>query len=268
MSAGMQRLLTRLAELEQSPASHPTRDLRAQIIVTHIYLIITLSIPLAQLSELLLFALYPIISAADQRVRFGSIARQSLVVVPFAALLGLFNALYNRETIFTIGSIAVTRGVIEFASIVVRALLSVQALLILVRAEGYNHLCHSLRRLGVPAMFVTQLLMLYRYLFVLIEQLLSLTRARAARSFGGRAMPINEWGAIVGQLTVRSIERTERISRAMQARGFEGRMPDPLTAPQRWTWRSTLYLLAWSAVLIAARLLHPVEQLAKLFNTL
>lgn len=268
MSEPLQRLLVRLSTLEQSQPTRSPIDPRARIVVCVVYLIIMLSVPIAKLSELMLYALYPIICTAEVGVRYGAIARRSLVVVPFAAVVGVFNIFYEREVAFTIGSVAVTRGWLEFVAIIVRALLSVQALLVLVRVVGYNRLCHNLQRLGVPALFVTQLTLLYRYMFVLAEQLLSLVRARTARSFGRRAMPIGEWGAIVGQLTVRSIERADRISQAMVARGFEGRMPPPTYADRRWQWRDTAYLAGWSVAIIVCRLTLPVERLAQLFKSL
>ena len=268
MSDRLQRLLVRLSALEQASTRESTIDLRARVIVTFVYLIVMLSVPITQLSELLLYALFPIICAADVGIRYRPILQQSLVIIPLAALIGVFNIFYHREAVFAIGTVIITRGWLEFGSIIVRALLSVQALLLLVRIEGYNPLCRNLQRLGVPAMLTTQLIMLYRYIFVLAEQLLSLTRARASRSFNRRAMPVREWGTIVGQLTVRTIERAERISLAMAARGFEGRMPSPTTPPHRWQWRDALYIATWSAVLIACRILSPVERLAQLFETL
>lgn len=268
MSERLQRLLINLHALERAKPTESTIDTRARIAVTLIYLTVMLSVPINRLSELLLYALFPIISAAERGVSYPTILRRSLWVVPFAALVGVFNLIYNREVALTIGTVAISRGVLELLSIVVRATLSVQAVAIVVRAEGYNRLCLNLQRLGVPALFVTQLVLLYRYLAVIVEQLLSLTRARAARSFGRRAMPLNEWGAIISQLTIRSIERSERIGQAMAARGFEGRMPDSSLARRRWQWRDTIYLTLWGAALICCRLLYPVESLVRLLNQL
>lgn len=268
MSERLQRLLINLHSLERASATESRIDTRARIIVTLIYLAVMLSVPTAQLTELLLYALFPIICALERRVSYPTILRRSLWVVPFAALVGVLNIFYNREVMLTIGAVAISRGSVEFLSIIVRATLSVQAVAIVVRAEGYNRLCLNLQRLGVPALFVTQLVLLYRYLAVIVEQLLSLTRARAARSFGGRAMPLNEWGAIISQLTIRSIERSERIGQAMAARGFEGRMPDSSLARRRWKWCDTLYLALWGAALISCRLLYPVESLARLLDQL
>ena len=275
MSEQLHRMLARLANFESGAIGNQndtrkqaTRiDLRARAIVSLIYLITMLSVPINRLSELLIFAAFPIITAAQTGVRYGRIARQSLIALPFVAVIGVFNIFYNREPIFAIGGVIITVGWIEFFSIIVRAMLSVQALLLLVRAEGYNALCRALRRLGLPSVFTTQLLMLYRYTSLLLEQLLSLVRARQARSFGRRALPVRAWGAVIGELTVRTVDRSERISQAMWARGFQGRMPDEQQV-QRWQWRDTIYLTAWCLVLSVIRFTHPVERIVTLFNKL
>lgn len=264
----LQRLLVQLSTLERATPSHSTIDPRARIVVTLIYLVVMLSVPIARLSELLLYALFPIVCAADVRIEYRPILRRSLIVVPFAALVGVFNVFYHREAVMAVGGVVITRGWLELVSIIVRAVLSVQALLVLVRTEGFSPFCNALQRLRVPAPLTTQLAMMYRYMFVLVEQLLSLTRARAARSYGRRAMPVGEWGTIVGQLTLRTFDRAERISMAMAARGFEGRLPDYALSARRWQWRDSIYIVAWSAALIVCRTTYPVERFARFFNSL
>lgn len=276
MSERLQSLLTRLATFERGAIDEQNEegntsariDLRARVAVSFIYLIIILSVPIEQLSELLIFAAFPIITAAQIALGYGRIAQQSLIALPFVALIGVFNIFYNRQPVFTIGSVVITIGWIQFCSIIVRALLSVQVLILLVRAEGYNALCRALRRIGVPSVFTTQLLMLYRYTFVLLEQMLSLVRARQVRSFGRRALPVSDWGAVVGELTVRTFDRSERIWQAMCARGFQGRMPDRQPTMPRWHKRDTAYLITWSIGLLVVRFTHPVERFVMLFNQL
>lgn len=244
------------------------RDVRAKILVAAVFLLTMLSVPLVQLSGLLLFAVYPIVGAACGGVDYGSLFRRSLAVLPLVAFIGLFNLLYDREPLFSAGGATVTRGCVTFLSILVRGLLSVQALLLLVASTGYVRLCRGLGRLGLPSVFVVQLLLVYRYLQVLAEEALSMRRARDARSFGRRSYPLRVWGRMIGQLLIRTFERSVRIGRAMSARGFTGRMPgDPLPAAP-WTRGDTLFLAGWSAALLLLRLLQPAESLTSLFRTM
>ena len=180
----------------QSPL-HRT-DTRAKLLVTLVFLLTMLSVPLVRLPNLLLFFVFPIITCAMGNMSYGTVFRRSLIVLPFVAFIGVFNLLYDREPVFRIGALVVTAGWVSFFSIILRGLLSVQALLILVNSTGYYRLCRSMQRLGVPSVFTTQLLFVYRYIYVLVEEALAMQRARDARSFGRRSYPLKVWGTLVG----------------------------------------------------------------------
>jgi len=244
------------------------RNVCAKILVTAVFLLTMLSMPLARLSGLLLFAIYPIVAAACGGAGYAPLFRRSLVVLPLVVFIGLFNLLYDREPLFSAGGATVTRGCVTFLSIAVRGLLSVQALLLLVASTGYVRLCRGLGRLGLPSVFVVQLLLVYRYLQVIAEEALSMRRARDARSFGRRSYPLRVWGRMIGQLLLRTFERSVRIGRAMSARGFTGRMPDAPGPAAPWTRGDTLFLAGWSAALLLLRLLQPAERLGSLFRTM
>ena len=167
-----------------------------------------------------------------------------------------------------VGALVVTAGWISFLSIVLRGLLSVQALLVLISSTGYYGLCRSMQRLGVPAVFTTQLLFVYRYLYVLIEEAAAMQQARDARSFGRKSYPLKVWGTLVGQLLIRTFDRAERISRAMLARGFTGRIPEGVFECPAWKIRDTLFLAVWCSAFVLLRLCRPAENLSMLINNL
>lgn len=131
----------------QSPL-HRT-DARSKLLVTVVFLVTMLSVPLCRLPELLLFFVFPIVACAMGGLSYGTIFRRSLVVLPFVAFIGVFNLFYDREPVFRIGTLAVTAGWVSFLSIVLRGLLSVQALLVLIGSTGYYGLCRSMQRLVV-----------------------------------------------------------------------------------------------------------------------
>ena len=242
-------------------------DARAKLLLTVVYLVTMLSMPLEAFSGLLLYAVYPILAAQAAGLRYGDLLRRSLVVLPFVALVGLFNILYYRETVFTVGPVAVTRGWIDFLSILLRGLLSVQALLLLILTTGYYRLCRNMQRMGLPSVFASQLLFVYRYLYVLTEEALEMSMARDARSYGRRSYPLRTWATLVGQLLIRTFARAERIGRAMLARGFDGRIPAVGDDGQRWRKTDTAVFVLLSAAFIAVRVLHPAALLsARLLN--
>lgn len=264
MKNGLQHVLCELDAMErtarmQSPLHRI--DARAKLLVTLVFLATMLSVPLDRLSEMLLFALFPIFTAAMGGLSYPALLRRSSIVLPLVALIGVFNIFYDREPVFRIGSAVVTAGWITFLSILVRGLLSVQAILVLIYTTGYYRICRSMQRLGVPSVFTTQLLFVYRYIHVLVEEALALSRARDARSFGRSSYPLKIWGTLIGQLLIRTFERAERIGRAMLARGFTGRIPPEACARTAWQMRDTAFLTLWCAALLLLRLFLPVETL-------
>ena len=134
-----------------------------------------------------------------------------------------------------------------------------QAVLVLIYSTGFYNICTALQRMGLPTVLTTQLLMVYRYISVLLQESLSMSRARAARGFGRRNFPLKLWGTMVGQLLLRSVERARRVHNAMLARGFNGALPAATPRPLRTAdW---LYLIGWTAVIALLRFIDLSELL-------
>ena len=124
---------------------------------------------------------------------------------------------------------------------VVRTVLStIQRPAVVVNATGclevattrFPDLIHALEHLRVPMILTTIIAFLYRYLFVLGDEVFRLMRARESRSEAvpgqrsgrGIAWRAQVAGNIAGQLFLRSYERSDRVYNAMLARGFTGHM--------------------------------------------
>ena len=109
--------------------------------------------------------------------------------------------------------------------VIVKAMLSLTTVLLLVNTTPFDRLLASLARLRVPGVLVGTLSFMYRYQFVLIDELTRMSRARQARRFRPRRWLENlDLSRLVGVLLLRSFERAERVHRAMRARGFDGQM--------------------------------------------
>ncbi|MCS7049747.1 MAG: cobalt ECF transporter T component CbiQ [Verrucomicrobiae bacterium] len=113
-------------------------------------------------------------------------------------------------------------GLWVFLTIVVKSTFCLVTMVLLANTTPFAELLSVVRRAGVPALLVTTLALLYRYLFVLVDEAQRMHRARRARTFHrGRVGVWRDLGMIIGQLFVRSTERAERIYAAMLARGWK-----------------------------------------------
>lgn len=199
-------------------------DARVKVIVTMAFILGVISYPKYEVIELAPFFLFPVlmVSLGDLPVFF--LLKKILLVSPFAIFIGIFNPIFDPGTVIVFG-MKVSAGWLSFFSILVKFILTISAALILIATTSFPGVCHALRRLKVPALFVSQLLFLYRYLFVLAEETMRMVRAWDMRSFGNRGMQAHVAARIIGSLFLRTVERAERIYRAMLSRGFRGEIP-------------------------------------------
>ena len=153
---------------------------------------------------------------------FALIAVTILFSMPGKALSSFHFLMWN----FTITDV----GLLRFVSILIRSWLSVQMAILLVATARFPDIVHALEHLKVPAILTTIIAFLYRYLFVLADEVFRLMRARESRaaaapgkrSGGGVAWRAGVAGHMAGQLFLRSYERSDRVYNAMLARGYSG----------------------------------------------
>ncbi|MFO7684112.1 MAG: cobalt ECF transporter T component CbiQ [Chloroflexota bacterium] len=193
------------------------------------------------------------------RIPFGFLFKRSLLVLPFllAAVTIIFTLPGTAVFSFSIGSwtfTATDAGLVRFASILIRSWLSVLAAIWLTATTQFPDLMHALRHLRVPQVLVAIISFMYRYLFVMADEAGRLLRARDARSarLPGQKGGGSLWwrakiaGGMVGQLFLRSFERSDRVYNAMLARGYRGQL---LTMnPHHMTQRD--WLVGGTAVLL------------------
>jgi cobalt/nickel transport system permease protein len=165
----------------------------------------------------------------------GFTLKRSFVALPFAvvAISAIFSPQGEPLAEWDLGFITLIPtnvGVIRFFSILVRSWLSVQMAILLVATTQFPDLIHAFEHLKVPRILTTIVAFLYRYLFVLTDEVYRLLRARDSRS--ARLPGLNHGGKLVwrakvagsmaGQLFLRSYERSDRIYNAMLSRGYTG----------------------------------------------
>lgn len=236
------------------------------LMLTLSYLIAVLSVPLFQPQRLIWLMAYPIVFAEFFGFGFLKIFLKSLWILPIVIFIGMFNPIFEPEEAFVIDTISISVGWISFFSIILRGLIAFQAILILVNVAGFIDLFNALHKIGCPKVLVTQLQLTYRYISVIIEEALVMKRAREARGFGKISYPLSMWSQFVGQLLIRSTQRSTRIHRAMLARGFNGILPT--SSPISWTNSSFILLVGGIFFISLLRFVDFSELFHSLINNL
>ncbi len=191
------------------------------------------------------------------RLGWSYTLKRSFIILPFAlaGISALFSLPGKTLAIWQLGSlelILTDAGLLRFESILVRSWLSVQFAILLVATTTFPDLIHALEHLRLPKMLVTVIAFLYRYMSIISDEALRLLRARQSRSAvlpkdkprskgfspstssqemtkvvttrNGRNLlwRARTAGNMVGQLFLRSYERSDRIYYAMLSRGYSG----------------------------------------------
>lgn len=247
---------TDIAELgmmdELARGSSPAHrlDARAKVLVTAAFCLCVVSFGKYEVSSLAAFAFYPAAMAAMAGLPWRYLVRKLLLVSPFAVMVGVFNPLIDRVPAADIGGLIVSGGWLSFASIFMRFVLTVLAVLILLASTGIDGVTSALERMGFPRVFTVQVMFLYRYLFLLSDEAAGIVRAHTLR--GGHGFPrLPVFVRMAGCLLVRSIDRAHRVYAAMESRGFDGHIR--WSGRSKWRMADSAYVLFWTVTFLFLR---------------
>jgi cobalt/nickel transport system permease protein len=238
--------LGRLDLLAEKDSPIHRLDPRAKVVTALLFIVYVVSFDKYEISRLLPFFLFPafLIGVAD--LPFLYLLRKLAIISPFVLVIGIFNPFLDREIILHLGPLQISGGWISFVSILLRFLLTVGAALLLIATTGFPAICMALEKLGAPRIFAVQLLMLYRYIFVLIEEAIRMLRAYALRATSDKKVRYHIFKQILGNLLLRTIDRAQRIHLAMLSRAFTGE----IRIVQRYTFARTEFFYTVGLVLL------------------
>jgi cobalt/nickel transport system permease protein len=178
------------------------------------------------------FAVYFIVVATLivlSRVPVFYVLKRSLVIIPFVLVIAVFIPFFKEGE--AIGSYNIWiwkvslsyHGLQVLGTILVKAWLSILSLILLASTTKITDLLRGLEQLRLPGVMVMVLSFMYRYIFILVDEVMRMKQARDSRNFGGsRLRQLMTIGNMAGTLFIRSYERGERVYDAMLSRGFDG----------------------------------------------
>ncbi len=227
-------------------------DPRVKLVLAVAYILTAALIhPGAWPAYVLLFAaVFSVILLSELGV--GFVYKRAVLAAPFvlAALPLLFTVPGDPLFAFQIGPWTLTAtqpGLVRFISVGLKSWLSVQMAIVLAATTAFPDLMAAMRSLRLPRLLVAVIGLMWRYLFVLVDEVMRLMRAREARSghstgAAGRTGGSLAWrakvtGGMAGNLMLRSFDRSERIYAAMASRGYDGEvrgLPRPAVPPLAW----------------------------------
>jgi cobalt/nickel transport system permease protein len=202
-------------------------DGRVKFMAAVIYTAGVLSLPKDAPAVVVCYAVAPFAILVWSGIPLWFVCRRILAVCPFVLILALSCPLYDKTPyVLSIGAkeFSLTVGWLRCIAILVKFVVTMLTLFALVCTTRFAELLAGLEKMKVPRILVIQLSMLYRYLFVLVDRVHHILRARNTRKLRnlGFRRETEVAAAMAGSLFIRSIETSQKIHIAMQARGFCG----------------------------------------------
>ena len=172
-------------------------------------LFLTISLPISFFPFFIVEIIFLLAIAVLSKIPSGFLFKRLLFLEPFVigvAVLSLFQP----------------RGEAIFITILIKSTCCLFSVILFSNTTPFTELLRVLRRIHTPSVLVTILSLLYRYIFVLIDEMEWMQRARLSRTFVRKRIHIwRSFTTILGHLFVRSSERAERIYNAMVSRGWK-----------------------------------------------
>ncbi len=193
-----------------------------KLLLTVFYIFTLVSFSVNQLSGLLPMILIPVVLYQLGGIPIRTCFYKLRFILPLVCAVGIWNPVINRTPVFQIGHIPVTEGMISFVTLMLKGTLSLMMSFLLIATTNIEKICYALSLLHVPKIILTQVLITFRYISLLLREAASMYHAYSLRAPGQKGIHISAWGSFLGQLLLRSMDRAGDLYQSMEMRGFHG----------------------------------------------
>ncbi len=209
---------------ELAAMSSPVHSMQplSKLLLTVFYIFVTVSFNKYDITGLFFMLLFPVIAYQLADIAVHTCFHKLRIVMPLVCAVGLFNPFFDKNIIMYIGSIGIIGGVISMLTLMMKGVFCLMASFLLVATTSIEELCRALRQLHLPKLLTSLLLLTFRYISVLLEEVAIMTEAYHLRAPGQKGIHISAWGSFLGQLLLRSMDRAEALYESMELRGFYG----------------------------------------------
>ena len=224
-------------------------DARIKLVLVVAFILTTALTPMGAWPVYVLLLALALAAELVSELGIGFYLKRALLALPFvlAALPVLVTIPGTPLLQLPFGLSISAAGLERFLSISLKSWISVQMAVLLASTAPFPTLLMAMRALRLPRLLVAIIGLMWRYLFVMVDEALRLMRAREARSShsdqpglkaGGKLVwRARVTGGMAGSLFLRSLERSDRIYNAMLSRGYDGEvrtLPTPAISPGEW----------------------------------
>lgn len=222
-----------------------------KFVITIFYIVLVVSFDKYNMVGLAGMVVYPIVMFTLAELSFGECLKRLRVVLPLVCFVGIFNPFFDKTPLFSIGSLTISTGMFSMVTLMMKGIFSVLASYLLIATTNIEKICYAMRLLHIPAILVTQVLLTYRYITLLLQEANRMSQAYALRAPRQKGVHYKVWGSLAGQLLLRSMDRAGEVYESMCLRGYRGEFyyQNRIKCGKS----DYLYLVMWIGILIFLR---------------
>jgi cobalt/nickel transport system permease protein len=192
--------------------------------------------------------------AAISRVTPRTVWRRARIVLPLVLFVAVFLPFTRGgETVASLGPFDITdEGLRTFGEVAAKATIGTISAVLLGATTTYPMVLRGLAAMRVPRTLTLIASFMYRYLFVIADEVRRMKAASDSRGFAPRSvLGVGAVGRIATALFLRAHARGERVYLAMLARGYSGSMPEAHSLRMRAA--DVVFVLAIAIALVPLR---------------
>ena len=257
---------TELREMDTlAAADSPVHRLHPlyKLLVTIFYIAVVVSFPKYNITGLMVMLLYPVLMFQAANIPVRLCFYRLRIVLPLVCAVGIANPFLDHTPMLYLGNCLITGGVISMLTLMLKGVFSLMASFLLIATTPMDTLCAALRKIHVPSVLVTLLLLTYRYIGVMLNEVSVMTQAYKLRAPGQKGIHISAWGSFLGQLLLRSMDRAAELYNSMCLRGFRGEFY--YAQAPRCHISDVVFAICCSSALLVARFINVAALLGNLF---
>ena len=202
-----------------------------KLIMTVIYIVLTVSFHKYDISGLFVMILFPVLGYAVSGTPLKTCFYKLRFILPLVCAVGLLNPFFDRLPVMRIllpsgPTLAVSGGVLSMLTLMLKGVFCLMASFLLTATTPVEGIARALRQIRVPKTLTTLFLLTFRYVGVLLDEVAVMTDAYHLRAPRQKGIEVKAWGSFLGQLILRSQDRASALYESMLLRGFSGEFYD------------------------------------------
>ncbi|MEG0276276.1 MAG: cobalt ECF transporter T component CbiQ [Coprobacillus sp.] len=191
-----------------------------KMVLSIIFILFVLSTHYLNILVLFIYSFVLMIVIRTSHLSMMGILKRSLIGLPISLCMGLSNIIFMKETVECFGMI-ISAGYISLITLVLKNILCLSTVFLLIGTTSFHQIACELVHIKVPSLFVMQLIMIYRYIFLLADEARQMIQAYLLKNPSRNSIEMKDFGSFIGSLLVRSFKRSEDVYMAMKCRGFD-----------------------------------------------